>query len=61
MIKDFNNGIYLWQLIAFIGLTITEVHNFAKYKLLTLKFLPQTFKILPKWRNFTKSGHSYSN
>ena len=24
----------------------------------TLKILPKTWKILPKWRNFTKSGKS---
>ena len=25
---------------------------------LTLKEMPKTFKFLPKWRNFAKSGHS---
>ena len=27
---------------------------------LTLKLLPKTFTILPKWRNFAKSGHTGS-
>jgi len=27
-------------------------------KLKTLKKLPKAFKIVPKWRNFAKSGHT---
>ena len=30
-------------------------------KKLTVKKLPKTCKILPKWLNFAKSGHSVSN
>ena len=33
------------------------MHSFAKFKITVLK-LPKTFDILPKWRNFTTSGHT---
>ena len=32
--------------------------NFAKYKIRHPKNCPNTFKILAKWRNFAKSGHT---
>ena len=34
-------------------LTYLELHTKV-----TLKELPKTFKILPKWQNFAKSGHT---
>ena len=31
---------------------------FAKYKINYTKSCPKSIKILPKWRNFAKNGHT---
>ena len=32
--------------------------KYSKYKISHPKNCPKTFKLLPKWRNFAKSGHT---
>ena len=39
---------------------IKLVQKFAKYYKSHSKDCPKTFKILPKWKNFSKSGHTES-
>ena len=63
-------GILLFNLEPSTTMTICPVaqkcqswylQKFAKYKISHPKNCPKTFKILPKWRNFAKSGHSIAN